>query len=39
MKIKSDLFWNKKINPFHDYVQIILVISYRITGIQIVNWI
>ena len=35
MKIKLNLFWNKKTaNPFHDEIKIILVICYRITAIQ-----
>ena len=34
MKIKSDLFWNKKTNPFHDSIKISFVIFYRITAIQ-----
>ena len=34
MKIKSDLFWNKKTNLFHYYIVIILVICYKITAIQ-----
>ena len=34
MKIKSNLFWNKKPNPFHDQIKISLVICYIITAIQ-----
>ena len=34
MKIKSDLFRNKKNNPFHDKIINDLVICYRITAIQ-----
>ena len=40
MKIESSLFQNKKTNPFHNWIEIILVICYKIAAIQkIVNMI